>query len=101
MFKLKHIIITTLITICCFITSCAFLSAHKDEIIQLGVTSLTEVLKIYSGQNVLSDVSMRDESNTRIVRFENKNNCTITTTIFEHNVIVDLRNTIDKDCKNK
>ena len=53
-----------------FLSSCSFLKEHKTELIELGVTVISEVIKIYGENNITSDITSKDLENKRIIKFK-------------------------------
>lgn len=65
---LKKIVCTILLLL--LISSCSFLKEHKTEIIDIGITVISEVIKIYGEQNIIMDITSKDLNNQRTIKFK-------------------------------
>ena len=94
---LKKFICTILLL--SFLSSCSFLKEHKTELIELGVTVISEVIKIYGENNIIADTTSKDLDNKRTIKFKKhiNNKCICIEDVFQNNIVVKETRTI---CEN-
>ena len=96
---LKKIICTILLLLLLLVSSCSFLKEHQTEIIDIGVTIISEVIKIYGENNITSDTILKDSGNQRTIKFKKyiNNKCIYIEDTFQNNIVVKETRTI---CEN-